>query len=100
MVFGSDRETGNDDEVREGLWWVWGERAEVEGEEEELGIGQPGDEEGCDAGGEGVGEREGEEGEEREDWEEREEPELAFWDPGTDEVAVAQRGYDGEPHLD
>lgn len=78
LLFGSDGETSDDDEEKEGLRWVGGEWAEIEGEEEEFEGGEPGDEEGGDGGDEGGGEVEREESEEREDGEEREESVLAF----------------------
>lgn len=71
------------------LWW--GEGALIEGEEEELEIGQPCEEEGRDAPQMDGGEGEREDGEDVEDGEEGEEPWEAFGDLGGYEVAIGQR---------
>ena len=57
MGFDCDGKCRDCDELNEGFFG--GKWAEIEGEEDELGIGQPGDEDGGGGDGEGGGEEEG-----------------------------------------
>lgn len=91
LLLDFDGEASKGDEEGERLWWVRWEGAGINGEKEELEVGQPGDEEGSDAGGEDGGESERENGEEEEDRYQREKPELALGNPRCYEIAVTER---------
>lgn len=99
MVFRPDLDGEGGKDHEDGKGFPGEERAGVEGKEEELGVAEPCEGEGGEAGGKDCAEAEREGGEEGKDRDEGQQPRLPLWEVG-DEVAVAQAGDGCEPDID